>query len=221
MDVQRLAVSSELDKTAREFESRGLTSSFVGWDGRARAVFAFGDALKAGAGEVIEKLRRRGLSLWLVSGDSPGAVEAVGWQLGIERTQGQALPAEKVELLRGFRAKGHRVGMVGDGLNDAAALAEADVSFALGADSDFLCRSADVVILGRDPARLLEAFDHADLATRVIRQNLFFAFLYNALAIPLALSGFLNPILAALAMLGSSLTVVGNTLRITRRQNST
>lgn len=219
MEAQGLAVSTRLERAQGEFESQGSTIAFVGWDDRARAVFAFGDTLKVGAARSVEELRSRGLTLHLVSGDSAGATSAVARQLGIGSFFGNALPEDKVALVQKLRASGHRVGMVGDGLNDAAALAEADVGFALGAGSALLSHAADVVILAADPDRLSEALDHATLSSRILRQNLFLAFLYNALALPLALSGLLNPILAALAMWGSSLTVVVNTLRIGRKNS--
>lgn len=215
-----LAVPEELDRRRADLEAAGLTAVLAGWSGQARALFAFGDALRPGAAAAVETLRSRGLSLWLLSGDSPGATAAVARRLGIGRAVGGAAPADKARLVRELKAQGHRVGVAGDGVNDAAALAEADVGFAVGAGDAFLRRSADVVIPAADPRRLAAAFDHAALASRVIRRNLAFAFLYNALAIPAALAGLLNPIFAALAMVGSSMTVVASTLALLRPEGT-
>jgi heavy metal translocating P-type ATPase len=216
MESRRFTLPEGLERRQTECESMGLTTAFVGWGGRVRGLLAFGDALKPGAAACVAALRSRGLSPWLISGDSAGATARAAQGLGIDRFVGGALPADKALLVRELRSKGHRVAMVGDGLNDAAALAEADVGFVLGAGPEFLCQAANFIILARDPGRLAEALDLGTLAARVMRQNLFFAFFYNALAVPLALSGLLNPMLAALAMFASSLAVVGNTLRVSR-----
>ncbi|MBI5015469.1 MAG: heavy metal translocating P-type ATPase [Deltaproteobacteria bacterium] len=217
MMAEGFAIPASLARRQEELEARGLTTAWAGWAGGANAVFSFGDALKPEAVCSVEHLRARGLALWLVSGDSPGATGAVARSLGIDRFLGNARPEDKVALLADLRNQGSRVAMVGDGINDAPALAEADVGIALGAGADFLCQAADVVILSDDPGQLASVFALAGRATRVVRQNLFFAFFYNLLALPLAVSGLLNPLVAALAMLSSSLTVVGNTLRVARR----
>jgi Cu+-exporting ATPase len=123
-----------------------------------------------------------------------------------------------MEMIQGLQAKGHRVGVVGDGVNDAPALAQADVGFALGTGARILYEASDFTLLGRDPAKVLQAMALSELAAGAIRQNLFFALIYNVIGIPLAMAGLLNPVVAVFAMFASSLTVVGNALRITRKK---
>jgi Cu+-exporting ATPase len=165
---------------------------------------------------MIQDLQSRGIEAWLVSGDGENTTKAIAKEAGIPHHRGQALPQEKVQIIKGLREKGHCVGMVGDGLNDAAALAQADMGFGLGAGVNLVGESSDFTLMASDPTRILRAIDLAALTHRVIRQNLFFAFSYNGLAIPLAIAGFLNPLIAVLAMFTSSLTVIGNALRISR-----
>ena len=130
------------------------------------------------------------------------------------------LPAEKAHLIVSLQRAGHKVGMVGDGLNDAAALARADVGLAFGAGSDLIREASDITILAAEPGRVVDVLDLSRLAIKTIRQNLLFAFLYNATAIPLAVSGLLNPLVAVVAMFGSSFMVIGNALRITRMKQT-
>ena len=154
--------------------------------------------------------------MWLVSGDSRETTRAVAEALGIDRFEGQAAPADKVEFVRRLQREGKKVGMVGDGANDAAALAQADVGFAVSARWDVLREASDMFLLSQDPKKIIEAIDLSNKTTRIVHQNLFFSFFYNILGIPLAVSGLLNPVIAVLAMFASSITVVGNTLRISR-----
>jgi Cu+-exporting ATPase len=153
----------------------------------------------------------------MISGDALETTRAVAEESGFNQFRGQALPQDKVELIRTLQEKGQRVGMVGDGINDAAALAQADVGFALGTGTNITREASDFTLLAGDPSRVLEILDLSALTMKTIRQNLFFAFLYNGLAIPLAVTGLLNPLVAVLAMFASSLTVIGNALRIFSR----
>jgi heavy metal translocating P-type ATPase len=205
-----------MDQKAGELERSGQTVVLLAWRGRARGMLSFGDALREDALRTVAGLRARGLEVWLVSGDSARTTAAFAKMLKIDRHAGEALPADKVKIVRTLRETGKRVGMIGDGINDAAALAQADVGFALGAGSDLLQEASDVTIIARDLQKVLDILDLSAFTMRVVRQNLFFSFLYNGLGIPLAVTGFLNPILAAIAMFASSLTVIGNTIRITR-----
>jgi len=156
------------------------------------------------------------MSTWLVSGDSRETTLAVAGQCGILHFRGEALPQEKVGLIKSLQEKGRRVGMVGDGINDAPALAQADVGIALGTGTNILQEASDLTFLASDPTRVADAFKLSALTVRTIRQNLFFAFLYNSIGIPLAIFGWLNPLIAVLAMFASSLTVIGNALRISK-----
>jgi heavy metal translocating P-type ATPase len=209
-----LTLDPMMDRKALELESGGETVIFQAWDGRVQALMGFGDQLKEDAIDLVSVLHSRGTEVWLVSGDSRETTHAVAGKLGVGKWVGQAFPEEKVEIVRRLQEKGFRVGMVGDGSNDAPALAQADVGFALGSGSSLLQDGSDITLLSTDLTRLVDAFDLAALSRRVIRQNLFFSFFYNLFGVPLAVFGLLNPIVAVLAMFASSLTVVMNTLRI-------
>jgi heavy metal translocating P-type ATPase len=212
-----LDLSSSLEKKACIAESRGMTAVFFGWDGQVRGLLVFGDSLKRGVLELVRKLRAREIITWLVSGDAPETTRAVAEEAGLNEFRGQALPQDKAELIKSLQQKGHRVGMVGDGVNDAAALAQADVGIAVGTGMNITREASDFTLLAGEPNRVLAVLDLSALTARTVRQNLFFAFLYNGLAIPLAVAGLLNPLIAVFAMFASSLTVIGNTLKISRK----
>ena len=219
MNHGNMDIPAPLEQKAQSLESKGMTIVFFGWEKEVQGCLVFGDSLKRGVREMIQKLRSRGIATWLVSGDSQQTTRAVAAESGVANFLGQALPQDKVELIKSLQQKGHRVGMAGDGINDAAALAQADVGFALGVSTHILREASDLTFLASDPTRILEAIDLSGLTVRAIRQNLCFAFLYNAIGIPLAITGVLNPLVAVLAMFASSLTVIGNALRIARKQN--
>ncbi|MCX7925774.1 MAG: HAD-IC family P-type ATPase, partial [Fimbriimonadales bacterium] len=150
----------------------------------------------------------------LCSGDRADAVQAFAQKVGIEEWRAAQLPHDKAALVRQLQAEGRRVAFVGDGVNDAPALAEADLGVAVATGTQLAAENADLILLNRDLRTLLRALRIAQAMYRVIRQNLFFAFVYNTLGIPLAALGYLNPMLAALAMSLSSVSVVGNALRL-------
>jgi len=211
-------LSSSLEKGAFSSESKGMTVVFFGWDQQVCGFLVLGDSIKPGVPELVQKLQARKITAWLVSGDAAETTRAVAEESGINQFRGQALPQDKVELIRSAQHEGHRVGMVGDGINDAAALAQADVGFALGTGTNITREASDFTLLAPEPTRVLEVLDLSALTTKTVRQNLSFAFLYNGLAIPLAIAGLLNPLIAVFAMFASSLTVIGNALRISRKQ---
>jgi heavy metal translocating P-type ATPase len=204
------------DQRASQLEAEGTTVVFFAWDNKVRGLLAFGDTLRERAKGVTAELQSRGVSIRLVSGDSKETTGTVARELGIDRFEGQALPQDKVAIVKGLQETGYRVGMVGDGINDAAALAQADVGFALCTGASLLREASDIALLTDDLSKILQALDLSKIATKITRQNLLFAYCYNTLAIPLAVIGVLNPLIAVLAMFGSSLTVIGNTLRISR-----
>jgi heavy metal translocating P-type ATPase len=210
-------IGTSLESKAVEHENDGMTTVFFGWEGKTRGYLAFGDPLRQGVKQLVEQLRSRGLEVILLSGDSARTTEAVARSLGITDFLGQAVPVEKSDFIANLQQKGRRIGMVGDGINDAGALARADVSFAIGAGHDITNEAADVIIPGGNPALIIDTFDLSALSLRTTRQDLYFAFLYNAIAIPVAAVGLLNPIIAVLAMFMSSLTVTGNALRLSRK----
>jgi Cu+-exporting ATPase len=216
MSWQGMEISAALEKSAVKAETRGVTAVFAAWEGKVQSLLLFGDSLRKGIREMVEGLHARGIETWIVSGDSRATTESVSRQSGVPQFRGEALPQDKVELIRVLQRNGRRVGMVGDGINDAAALAQADVGFALGAGSNILQEASDFTLLSSDPVKVLDALELSSKAVGAIRQNLFFAFFYNCVGIPLAVAGWLNPLIAAFAMFASSLTVIGNALRISR-----
>lgn len=214
MNQSGLSLHPTMDEQAESWEKKGRTVSFFGWERSVRGFLVFGDPVRPGAEEVVRLLQGRGMEVWLLSGDALATTERVARSLGISRFEGEMLPAEKAGLIRRLQEEGHRVGMVGDGLNDAGALAQADVGCAFGPAVQAVRGASDLTFLSPDPRKLIDAFELSGLTTRRIRQNLFFAFLYNGVAIPVAAAGLLNPLVALCAMFASSIMVTGNALRI-------
>jgi Cu+-exporting ATPase len=217
---RNLNLSGALEQRAREVESQGKTVVFFAWEGEVRGFLVFGDSLRKGIGEMIQRIQSGKMAVWVVSGDSQETTQCIARQAGIGNYQGQTLPQDKVKLIQSLQAEGRRVGMIGDGINDAAALAQSDVGFAFGAGANILREASDITFLTPDPSRVMEAIDLSRRTVRTIRQNLFFAFLYNSVGIPLAVAGWLNPLIAVFAMFASSLTVIGNALRISWTKGS-
>jgi len=180
------------------------------------ALFTFCDAPRPGARQLVRDLRARGRQVCLLSGDRVHHVEHVARELGIEIMRGAATPEEKVEFVRELQSRGAVVAMVGDGINDAPVLAQAQVSIAVGSGTELAQVNADMVLLTEGLHGLADAFDTAASALRVVRQNFTWAIVYNAVAVPLALAGWVTPLIAAIGMSGSSLAVVMNALRLLR-----
>lgn len=216
MKMQGMDLSRHLDRAARLWESKGMTVVFFGWEAHVRGLLVFGDALKQAARRTVEELSRKRIETWLVSGDSEETTRAIAAELGIKRFRGRVSPTEKAEIVRALQQTGRRVGMVGDGVNDMAALAQADLGFALGTGMNITRKASDVTLTTEDPSRITEVIELSALTVKIIRENLVFAFFYNGLAIPLAIAGLLNPLIAVFAMFASSLSVIGNSFRISR-----
>jgi Cu2+-exporting ATPase len=210
-----IALPAEADAAAGERERRGETVAFLAARGEVLAFLAVADVLRDEATEAVARLRADGLAVAVVSGDGPGATGAVAAALGVEGVS-EATPQDKRELVSRRQAAGRRVLFVGDGVNDAPALGQSEVGAAMGRGTDVTMESADLVLV-RDDLRLVPDLVRISRRTlAVIRQNVFWAFFYNAVAIPLAMAGVLHPIVAAAAMAASSLMVVGNSLRLRR-----
>ena len=216
--AEGIALGSGLDAQAATWEAEGLTVAFAAVDGASVGVLAFGDRPRAEAAEVIVELRARGIRTVLLSGDSPATTERVAREVGVDAWVGGVAPEEKAEAVRRFQAEGKVVAMVGDGVNDAPALAAADLGIAMGSGADLATHAAPVVLMRDSLSRITRIFRLATLTVRVLKQNLFWAFFYNTLGIALAMTGILNPILAAGAMVLSSLSVIGNSMRLGREQ---
>ena len=209
-------IDARTELVGRRWESEGRTVVFFGWDGALQGCLAFGDRPRSHASGLVSDLKKRGITTHLVSGDSRATTEAVARQLGAESFRSEVLPPQKAEVVREWKNKGAVVAMVGDGINDAPALAEADLGIAMGSGTDIAMRAASVVLMDNDLRKIPRTFDLAKKTMRIVRQNLFWAFFYNVVGITLAIVGILSPIFAAVAMLLSSLSVVGNSLRLTK-----
>ncbi len=199
-------------------ERRGRTAIAAGWYGEVRAVFVLADPPKRGAAAAVERLRKLGLHPVLVTGDNRHAAQVVAGQVGIndDDVVAEVLPADKAELVRSLQAQGRVVAVVGDGVNDAPALATADLGIAIGTGTDAAIEASDLTIVSGDPAGAADAIELSRRTLRTIKQNLFLAFAYNVLLIPAAALGYLNPVLAGFAMAASSVVVLLNALRLRR-----
>jgi len=193
-----------------------LTVSVMAWDGIALAVFAVGDEIKADAADTISKFKAMGISPWLVTGDSPGVAHAVALKVGIDINQvtAAATPETKLAAITKLQSNGHKVLMIGDGINDAAALAAADLSMAMGTGTDTAIAAADITLMRPDLQAAIDALQLSDRTIKIIKGNLTWAFGYNVIGIPIAAAGLLNPMYGAAAMALSSVFVVTNSLRI-------
>jgi P-type Cu+ transporter len=198
------------------WEQDGRTAVLVGWDGAFRGAFAVADTIKGSAPAAVSELRRLGLRPVLLTGDNEATARAVAAAVGIEDAIAGVLPADKAAAVKDLQARGNRVAMVGDGVNDAPALAAADLGMAVGAGTDVAISAADVVLLRPDLTAVPDAIALARAARRTIRRNLAWAFGYNVAAVPLAAAGLFNPLIAAAAMTLSSVLVVASSLRLRR-----
>jgi len=192
---------------------------FLGLAGQLAAVFVFGDRLRADVPSVIEELQGRGYRLALVSGDGDRTTKAIGEEVGIRHSYGGKFPRDKADTIAGLQKQGQQVAMVGDGINDAPALVQADLSMAVHSGGQLSKEAADITLMRAEPQQIIEFLDFAGQVNKKISQNLGLTFLYNAISIPIAMSGLLNPLVAVSAMLLSSLSVTGNTLLLVRKNS--
>jgi copper-transporting P-type ATPase V len=212
---------ADVERATAELEAAGRTVVLVAWDGRARAAIGVADTPKPEAHAIVEELHRMGLRVALLTGDNKRTAGAVAAELGIERVLADVLPKAKVAEIRGLQEEGRVVAMVGDGINDAPALAQADLGVAIGTGTDVAIEAADITLISGDLEGVVDALRLARRTYRHIVQNLGWAFAYNLAAIPLAAAGLLNPVIAAAAMALSSVSVVANSLRLRRFRRAT
>ncbi|MGH7164027.1 MAG: HAD-IC family P-type ATPase, partial [Nitrospiraceae bacterium] len=226
MEAQGIVVGPEGEKHAEHLASSGLTPMYVAIRRtpsssspevpRVIGLIGVADTLKEYAREAVEALRRMGLEVIMLTGDNPRAARAIADQAGIDRVLAEILPEQKAREIKRLQVEGKVVAMVGDGLNDAPALAQADIGIAIGTGTDVAMETADLTLMSGDLRGVVTAIALSRATTRNIKQNLFAAFIYNVMLIPAAALGLLNPIWAAAAMALSSVSVVGNALRLRR-----
>jgi Cu+-exporting ATPase len=195
-------------------ESEGKTVVAVGWDGRARGILVIADTVKPTSAEAIRQFKQLGLTPVLLTGDNQTVAQRIADEVGIAQVIADVLPADKVAAVKRLQSEGKVVAMVGDGVNDAAALATADLGLAMGTGTDVAIEAADITLVRGDLRAAADAIRLSRKTLATIKTNLFWAFGYNVAAIPLAALGLLNPMLAGAAMAFSSVFVVGNSLRL-------
>jgi Cu+-exporting ATPase len=216
LDERSRTLPPELAIAVDRAEAAGRTAVRAGWDGEVRAVLIVADSVKPTSAEAVARLRSMGLTPILLTGDNERAARAVAAQVGITEVVAEVLPEQKVEVIARLQREGRRVAMVGDGVNDAAALALADLGLAMGTGTDVAIEASDLTLVRGDLGAVADAIRLSRRTLRTIEVNLFWAFAYNVAAIPMAAAGLLNPLVAGAAMAFSSVFVVSNSLRLRR-----
>ena len=220
--LQSLSISSDaLEQLAQPFRAEGQTAMLVAIDGQAAGIIVVADPIKASTPEAIKLLREEGLKIVMLTGDNQATARSVAQKLGIDEIEADVLPARKAEIVQVMQQKGRKVAMAGDGVNDAPALAAAEVGIAMGNGTDIAMESAGIVLVKGDLMGIIKARRLSHATMQNIRQNLFFAFVYNALGVPIAagllypfFGILLSPVIASAAMAFSSVSVIANSLRL-------
>ena len=200
----------EIVRQIKDIEGSGRGVATIAVDGGVAGLIVYADPIKEGSREVIREFRRRGIETIMLTGDSRNIAESIARELGIDEFYAEIHPDEKMEVIRRLQRDGYRVAMVGDGVNDAPSLMQADVGIAIGAGADIAVESADIVIVGSDVRKVVEAVDIARKSYRKTKENLLLAFLFNGIGVPLAATGLLHPSVAMLAMALSVSTILLN-----------
>ncbi|MEU3766767.1 heavy metal translocating P-type ATPase [Amycolatopsis keratiniphila] len=216
LDQHGIAVGDEFAQVKKVAEERGATAVVVAWDGETRGVVVVADTVKPTSAEAVAGLKALGLRPVLLTGDNAGSAAAVAAEVGIDEVIAEVLPAGKVDVVKRLQAEGRVVAMVGDGVNDAAALAQADLGLSMGTGTDAAIEAGDLTLVRGDLRAAVDAIRLARRTLGTIKGNLFWAFAYNVAALPLAALGLLNPMIAGAAMAFSSVFVVTNSLRLRR-----
>ncbi|MFW5444587.1 MAG: heavy metal translocating P-type ATPase [Methylococcaceae bacterium] len=216
MDDQNINVEGLMDE-ASHFAEQGKTPVYMTINGKEAAVFGIADKPRIEAADAITRLNNMGVQTLMVTGDTEKTAHYIAAKVGIEQVVANAKPDEKLAIIRELQAEGKKVGMIGDGINDAPALAAADVGFAIGSGTDVAIESADLTLVKGDISKVTETIELSADTIKVIKQNLFWAFGYNTVAIPVAALGKLNPMVASAAMALSSVSVIVNSLRLSKK----
>jgi Cu+-exporting ATPase len=224
---KRGVVVKDLEAKAEELAGDGKTPIYISLDGKAAGLIAIADTLKENSLEAVERLKKLGLEVVMLTGDNRKTAEAISRKAGIDRVLSEVLPEDKVHEIKRLQSGGKRVGMVGDGINDAPALAQADIGIAIGSGTDVAMEASDITLIKGDLLGVVSAIELSKRTIRIIKQNLFWAFFYNTAGIPIAAGVLypffgilLNPIFASVAMAFSSVSVVSNSLRLRRARLS-
>ncbi len=225
MDERDVLIPSTLEEAANQMMQRAETVIWFAQGKEAKMVLGISDRIKESSVKAIRLLQDNHIRVVMLTGDNEHTAQAIAWQAGIRSYQANTLPEDKVRFIQNEQAAGHKIAMVGDGINDSAALAQADLSIAMGDGSDIAMDVAKMTIISSDLTKIPEAFKLSRLTTKTIRQNLFWAFFYNVIAVPIAagilypINGFLlNPMIGGMAMAFSSVSVVGNSLLLKRKK---
>jgi len=217
--MKEVGISTQnLQQKIEELENQAKTVIAVSKNDKIIGIIAIADTLKEDAKEAVSKLRLAGIETSMVTGDNKRTADAIAKQLGIEKVFAEVLPQDKAEKVKLLQKEGMKVAFVGDGINDAPALVQADLGIAIGTGTDIAIEAGNIVLVKGHPLKVVEALALARITFRTIKQNMFWAFFYNVAALPLAAFGLLNPMIAAGAMAFSSVSVVGNSLRIKRQK---